>query len=105
TQVYRLGFANSIFQARQLVSHKHITVNGKTVNISSYRCKVGDIIAVRDRDVSRNIARRNAHEGAAVPVYIEADVANFAGKIIALPEREDFPSFFDEQKVVEFYAR
>lgn len=105
TQVYRLGFANSIFQARQLVSHKHITVNGKTVNISSYRCKVGDVIAVRDREVSRNIAKRNAYEGAPVPAYIEPDVPNFAGKIISLPEREDFPSFFDEQKVVEFYAR
>jgi len=105
TIVYRLGYANTITQARQLVSHCHILVNGKVVNISSYRVKVGDVIEVRDRQVSREIAKRNHYEGAPVPVYIEPDVANFRGKIIALPEREDFPTFFEEQKVVEFYAR
>jgi small subunit ribosomal protein S4 len=105
TQVYRLGYAASIEQARQLVSHKHITVNGQIVNIASYNCKVGDVIGVRDRDVSRGIATRNAYEGAAVPVYHEPNVQGFSGKIVALPEREDFPEFFDEQKVVEFYAR
>lgn len=105
TVVYRLGYAKTIFQARQLVSHKHIMVNGKIVNISSYRCKVGDVIEVRDREVSREIAKRNGFEGAAVPVYIEPDVVGFKGKVIALPEREDFPEFFEEQKVVEFYAR
>jgi len=105
TIVYRLGYANTITQARQLVSHCHIMVNGKVVNIPSYRVKVGDIIEIRDRQVSREIAKRNHYEGAPVPVYIEPDVANFKGKIIALPEREDFPSFFEEQKVVEFYAR
>ncbi len=77
TQVYRMGFANTIEQARQMVSHQHIFVN----------------------------ARKNSYEGAAVPVYIEPDVPNYAGKIIALPEREDFPKFMEEQKVVEFYAR
>jgi len=105
TIVYRLGYANTITQARQLVSHCHIMVNGKVVNIASYRVKVGDVIEVRDRQVSREIAKRNHFEGAPVPVYIEPDVQNFRGKIIALPEREDFPTFFEEQKVVEFYAR
>ncbi|MBL8065705.1 MAG: 30S ribosomal protein S4 [Chthonomonadaceae bacterium] len=105
TQVYRLGYAKTIEQARQLVSHQHVTVNGKMVDISSYTCKVGDIIAVRDRDASKNIARRNHYEGAPVPVYIEPDVPGMAGKIVALPEREDFPKFFQEQSVVEFYAR
>jgi small subunit ribosomal protein S4 len=105
TQVYRLGYAKTIEQARQLVSHKHITVNGKIVNISSYTVKVGDVIAVRDREVSRNIATRNAYEGAPVPVYVDPDVPGFAGKVVALPERDDFPEFFEEQKVVEFYAR
>lgn len=105
TIVYRLGYAKTIEQARQLVSHKHVTVNGQIVNISSYRCKVGDVIAVRDRDVSRDIARRSGYEGAPVPVYIEPDVQHMSGKIISLPEREDFPSFFNEQQVVEFYAR
>ena len=105
TVVWRLGYAKTIFQARQLVSHCHVTVNGKVVNIGSYQLRVGDVVEVRDREVSRAIARANHYEGAAVPVYLEPDVQNFRGKVIALPEREDFPKFFQEQQVVEFYAR
>ena len=105
TIVWRLGFARTPFQARQMVTHCHIHVNGKLVNIPSYECKVGDVIEVRDRDSSKGIARMNHYEGAPVPVYIEPDVTNMKGKIIALPEREDFPKFFQEQQVVEFYAR
>lgn len=105
TQVYRLGYARTIYQARQMVSHRHITVNGKIVNIPSYNCRPGDVIAVRDRDASKDLAKKNQYEGAPVPAYIEPDVPSMSGKIISLPEREDFPKFFDEQKVVEFYAR
>ena len=105
TVVWRLGYARTIFQARQMVSHCHITVNGRMVNIASFALKVGDVIEVRDREVSRKIARENHFEGAAVPVYIEPDVTQFRGKIVSLPEREDFPKFFQEQQVVEFYAR
>lgn len=105
TAVYRLGFANSIFQARQMVSHGHVTVNGQRVNIPSYTLKVGDLVGVNEKSQSRDIAKRNHYEGAAVPVYMEPFVEAMNGKIIALPERDDFPEFFDEQKVVEFYAR
>jgi small subunit ribosomal protein S4 len=105
TIVWRLGYAKTIFQARQMVNHGHIVVNGHMVNIPSYQCRVGDTIEVRDRESSRGIARANHFEGAAVPVYIEPNVPGFKGKIIALPEREDFPKFFQEQQVVEFYAR
>jgi small subunit ribosomal protein S4 len=105
TQVYRLGYAKTIEQARQLVSHQHITVNGRVVDVPSYTCRVGDVISVRDRESSKAIARRNHYEGAPVPVYLEPDVPNMSGKIVALPEREDFPKFFQEQQVVEFYAR
>jgi small subunit ribosomal protein S4 len=105
TAVWRLGYAKSIFQARQMVSHCHITVNGKVVNIPSFQLKVGDVISVRDREQSRKMARENHYEGAAVPAYMESDVPGFNGKLIALPEREDFPKFFQEQQVVEFYAR
>lgn len=105
TAVWRLGFARTPFQARQMVSHGHITVNGHVVDISSYTLKVGDVVAVRDRDSSKRIARDNHYEGAPVPVYMEPDVTNMSGKISALPEREDFPKFFQEQQVVEFYAR
>src|SRR5687768_15409113 len=105
TAVWRLGFARTPFQSRQMVTHGHIKVNGRVVDIPSYQLKVGDVIEVRDRDQSRGIARNNHYEGAPVPVYMEPDVANMTGKIIALPEREDFPKFFQEQQVVEFYAR
>jgi small subunit ribosomal protein S4 len=105
TAVWRLGFARTIFQARQMVNHCHIQVNGRVVNIPSFQLKVGDVVQVRDREASRGIARANHYEGAAVPAYMEPDVQNYSGKIIALPEREDFPKFFQEQQVVEFYAR
>lgn len=105
TQVYRLGYAKTIEQARQLVNHRHICVNGELVDIPSYRCKVGDVISVRDREASKSIAQRNQYMGVAVPVYLEPDVQSMSGKIISLPEREDFPGFFQEQQVVEFYAR
>jgi len=105
TAVWRLGYARTIFQARQMVSHCHITVNGKIVNIPSYTLRVGDVVSVRDRESSRKIARANHYEGTPVPAYMEADIPNMSGKIIALPEREDFPKFFNEQAVVEFYAR
>lgn len=88
-----------------MVSHCHILVNGKVVNVPSYTCRVGDVISVRDRESSRKIARDNHYEGAAIPPYLDADVPNFSGKVVALPEREDFPKFFQEQQVVEFYAR
>ncbi len=105
TAVWRLGYARTVFQARQMVVHCHITVNGKVVNIPSYTLKVGDTIGVRDRESSKKIARMNHFEGAAVPAYMESDVVNFRGKIISLPEVEDFPKFFQVQQVVEFYAR
>lgn len=105
TVVYRLGYAKSIFQARQMVSHEHITVNGEVVNIASYQCKKGDVIGVRERDSSRGIAKKNEYEGAKVPPYLSPDVPGMKGQIVDLPDRADFPDFFDEQKVVEFYAR
>jgi len=105
TAVWRLGYAKTPFQARQMVSHCHILVNGEVCNIPSRSLRVGDVISVRDRDSSKKIARMNSYEGAAVPPYFDVDVAKMSGKIVALPEREDFPKFFNEQAVVEFYAR
>lgn len=105
TVVWRLGYARTVFQARQMVSHGHITVNGRPVNIPSFELKVGDVIGLRDREASKGIAKANHYEGAPVPVYLEPDVAGMTGKVISLPEREDFPKFFQEQQVVEFYAR
>ncbi len=105
TAVWRLGFARSIFHARQVVSHGHITVNGKVVDISSYSLKVGDVIGVRDRDSSRKLIRASSPESAPIPPYMDSDPVNLSGKIVALPEREDLPKYFKEQQVIEFYAR
>jgi small subunit ribosomal protein S4 len=105
TAVWRLGYAKTPFQARQVVSHCHILVNGRVVNIPSFNLKIGDVVEVRDRESSRRIARDNHYEGAPLPAYMNSDVPNFKGSIVALPEREDFPKFFQEQQVVEFYAR
>jgi small subunit ribosomal protein S4 len=105
TIVWRLGFARTIFQARQMVTHGHVLVNGKMVDVPSYTLKVGDVVSLVESGAGRKIARANHYEGAPVPAYIETDVTNFTGKVIALPEREDFPKFFQEQQVVEFYAR
>lgn len=105
TAVWRLGYARTVFQARQMVSHGHIMVNGRLVDIPSFQLKVGDVVSVRDRDSSKGIARANHYEGAQIPPYMEVDVPGMSGKIVALPEREDFPKFFQEQQVVEFYAR
>ncbi len=105
TVVWRLGYAKSIFQARQMVTHGHITVNGHLVDIPSYQLKVGDVVAVRNMDASKALARMNQYEGAAVPVYIEPNVQKYEGTVSCLPERDDFPKFFNEQQVVEFYAR
>lgn len=105
TAVWRLGYAKTVFQARQMVAHCHICVNGKVVNIPSYSLRVGDVVSVRDRESSKKIARMNHYEGAPVPPYMEPDVPHFSGKISSLPEVEDFPKFFQVQQVVEFYAR
>ncbi|MCX7799384.1 MAG: 30S ribosomal protein S4 [Fimbriimonadales bacterium] len=105
TAVWRLGYARSIFQARQMVSHGHITVNGRVVDIPSYTLKVGDVVAVRDRESSRELARNNHYEAAAVPPYFDVDLHRMSGRVVGLPEREDLPAFFEIQKVVEFYAR
>ncbi len=105
TIVWRLGYAKTPFHARQMVNHAHITVNGRLVDIPSFLVKVGDTIAVRDRKQSRGIATASNYAAASVPPYITPDVAGFSGKVVALPEREDFPKFFQEQQVVEYYAR
>lgn len=105
TAVYRLGYAKSVFQARQMVVHRHICVNGHIQSVPSATLRVGDVVSVRQRESSTKIARMNHYEGAPVPAYIDVDVPGMSGKIIALPEREDFPSFFNEQQVTEFYAR
>ncbi|MBN7772751.1 30S ribosomal protein S4 [Clostridium aminobutyricum] len=104
--VYRIGFANSIRLARQQVTHSHILVNGKKVNIPSYTVKEGDIISLKEK--SRDIAAFKSNfldwQGFAVP-YIERDFDHFSGKLLRSPQREEIPIEVNDQLVVEFYSR
>lgn len=104
--VYRLGFAMSRAQARQLVLHRHFTVNGKSVNIPSYSLKPGDVISVRQNskkmDVFHNalrIRKSNPYE------WIEVEKANLSGTFVSIPEREEIPVNVNEQLIVELYSK
>ncbi len=104
--VFRLGIAPSRRAARQLVSHKHITVNGQIVNIPSYFCKPGDIIAIRERSKSLEVIN-NALNNAAHGKYswLEWDGNQMAGKFNNIPERSEIPEKIEEQLIVELYSK
>ncbi|MGL6115466.1 30S ribosomal protein S4 [Cetobacterium sp. SF1] len=102
--VYRLGFAKTRRQARQVVSHGHIAVNGRRVNIASYRVKAGDVISVIEN--SKNIDLiKTAVEETTVPAWLEMDKANFAGKVLQNPTKDDLDFDLNEALIVEFYSR
>ena len=105
--VYRMGFANSRNQARQLVRHGHVMVNGRKVDIPSYQVKVGDVIKIREK--SREIPLiKEALEGRArrgVPSWLEVDAERLEGKIKAMPTREEIAIPVQEQLIVEFYSK
>lgn len=104
--VYRLGFASSIRQARQMVVHNHILVNGKKVNIPSYRLSVGDTVTLKEKSRNVDLFKNNFEDFAMVTYpYIEKDTLNFSGTIVKLPEREDLPIEIEDQLVVEFYSK
>ena len=105
--VYRLGFAASRREARQLVSHRHFAVNGRTVNIPSYQVRAGDVVSVREG--SRKLGPiENAQaliQGRPVPEWLTVDSEKLAGKVERYPERTEMDAFIDEQLIVEFYSR
>ena len=105
--VYRLGFAASRSQGRQLVRHNHFTVNGKKVNIPSYLVRPRDIVQVRES--SQKIARINealaAVDRRGVPQWIQLDKENFRGAIVQLPSREDVTLPIREQLIIELYSK
>jgi small subunit ribosomal protein S4 len=105
--VYRMGFAATRAEARQLVGHKAIEVNGETVNVPSYQCKAGDIIAVREK--SRSQARIAAALAIAtqigLPEWVEVDDKKFAGTLKALPDRDQILPDINENLVVELYSK
>jgi small subunit ribosomal protein S4 len=102
--VYRMGFASTRRQARQVVSHGHIAVNGRKVNIASYRVKPGDVVSVIENSKNIDIIKSSIEEANA-PTWIELDKANFAGKILQNPTKDDMDFEIDEALIVEFYSR
>ena len=106
--IFRLGFARTRREARQLVSHSHFTVNGKKVNIPSYLVKVGDVIEVKEK--SRSTARFKAiAEGETssivTPKWLEKNENLLGGKVVAAPQREDIDFPVEEHLIVELYSK
>lgn len=104
--VYRMGFASSIRQARQMVVHGHFLVNGKKVDIPSYLCNVGDTITLREKSQNIELFKENFQNALlnSLP-YIQKDENSFSVTFIKLPEREEVPIEIEDQLVVEYYSK
>jgi small subunit ribosomal protein S4 len=104
--VFRAGFAGSIPAARQLVNHKHLLVNGRAVNIPSFRVRVGDVVSVRPKSRELLAVRASMAEPALTrPEWLAADEANFAVTVSHLPDVVDIPFPIEMQLVVEYYSQ
>jgi small subunit ribosomal protein S4 len=105
--VYRLGFAASRPQARQLVRHGHFEVNGRKVNIPSYLVQPGDVVGVRTASRSKGLFKEVALdlEHRAVPDWLSRDDITMSGRVMGQPEREDIDVTINEQLIVEYYSR
>ena len=103
--VYRLGLATTRRQARQLVNHGHITVDGKRVDIPSFEVKVGQVISVRDKSKNLDVIKNAVEAVVARPSYVEFDADKLEGKLVRLPDREDMNADIDEALIVEFYNK
>ena len=105
--VFRLGLANTRRQARQIVNHGHILVNGKKVDIPSYLVKEGDVVAVREKSKSsqsmKDIAEANATRG--IPSWLDMDKNQMQGKVVTLPKREHIDFEVEEHLIVELYSK
>ena len=104
---FRLGFAISRRQARQVVRHGHVTVNGRKVNIPSYQVQVGDEIAIRESAKKLLIVEQGAQYAAQnpVPAWLEANFDTFTGRVLSLPKRKDVNLPINEQLIVELYSK
>ncbi|MBQ7360700.1 MAG: 30S ribosomal protein S4 [Lachnospiraceae bacterium] len=105
--VFRMCFARTRREARQIVDHKHVLVNGKQVNIPSYLCKAGDVIEIREK--SKSLQRYKdiieVTGGRLTPEWVDVDVENFKGTIKALPTREQIDVPVNEMLIVELYSK
>ncbi len=105
--VFRAGLASSRAQARQLVSHRHITVNERVVTVASYAVRPGDVIKVREKSKEIDpLAQAVANAGAAaVPAWLQVDYTNLTATVVALPDAAEAGIEANEQQVIEFYSR
>ena len=103
--VYRIGFASSRRAARQLVNHGHVTVNGKKVDIPSYKCKVGDVIAIKESDKDLAVVKSALEALSKRVEFVDFNEKDMAGTFIRLPERSELNADINESLIVEFYNR
>lgn len=103
--VYRLGISPTRSGARQIVTHKHIMVNGNVLNIPSYILKQGDIISVREKSKSLEVITNSVASQASSFPWLEFDKARLAGKFVQVPSREEIPENINEQLIVELYSK
>lgn len=104
---FRMGFAANRNQARQLVTHKHFTVNGRVVNIPSFRVRPGDVVEVREKSRALSVIAESVSsvERRGVPAWVEVDHAKFSGKVIGVPARDEIAIPVQEQLIVELYSK
>jgi small subunit ribosomal protein S4 len=105
--VYRMGFAATRAEARQLVSHRAITVNGASVNVPSYQCKAGDVVSLRDKAQKQARIQQALQIRAQMgfPEWVQVDETKFSGVLKALPERDEILPDINESLVVELYSK
>ena len=103
--VFKLGFANSRREARQLVSHGHFSVNGRKVDIASYRVKINDIIEVREKSRSLEKFKVLFENNTSIPSWLTIDGERYRGKVVSIPSKDDLNVQFNETLIVEFYSK
>jgi small subunit ribosomal protein S4 len=105
--VFRLGMASSRSQARQLVLHRHLSVNGRTVTIPSYQCKPGDRIALRENSRKLDLVKASldSRDPSSLVSWLNVDKESLAGSVLASPSREQIPVPLNEQLIVELYSK
>ncbi|MCX7225412.1 MAG: 30S ribosomal protein S4 [Burkholderiales bacterium] len=105
--VYRMGFGSTRAEARQLVSHKAMTVNGKSVNIPSYMVKTGDVISVRDKSKKQNrvVEALQLAQQVGMPAWVDVSVDKAEGVFKSMPDRDQFGADINESLIVELYSR
>jgi small subunit ribosomal protein S4 len=105
--VFHLGFAHTRPQARQMVAHGHVRVNGRKVSVPSFSLKVNDVIEVRDKNVSKQMAMKSLESAGTrvMPDWLTLDKTGLKGVVMRIPSRDEIQPIANEQAVVEFYSR